>query len=197
MLLHRPASSQPPLSPSCRTTSDMTKVFCPHCGNKTLKKVAVSVSDDGSLHMHFSRNPKVLNPRGLRVSRCTGSAGQPLRDKSLAWGQLFLCSVLQRHAAISQSPLSRSRPRSEFNNPFCLGSTRCRPRRGGSTRTTLTWWKTSPSRSSGCPARPGRRPTSSTPTTSPGSRPLRKTTSTAVRPICRSGTRPWVLAGGA
>ncbi|NXU67648.1 NOB1 protein, partial [Horornis vulcanius] len=49
-----------------RTTSDMTKVFCPHCGNKTLKKVAVSVSDDGSLHMHFSRNPKVLNPRGLR-----------------------------------------------------------------------------------------------------------------------------------
>ncbi|XP_009071879.1 PREDICTED: RNA-binding protein NOB1, partial [Acanthisitta chloris] len=51
-----------------RTTSDMTKVFCPHCGNKTLKKVAVSVSDDGSLHMHFSRNPKVLNPRGLRVA---------------------------------------------------------------------------------------------------------------------------------
>ncbi|KAJ7415893.1 RNA-binding protein NOB1 [Willisornis vidua] len=50
-----------------RTTSDMTKVFCPHCGNKTLKKVAVSVSDDGSLHMHFSRNPKVLNPRGLRT----------------------------------------------------------------------------------------------------------------------------------
>ncbi|XP_009877627.1 PREDICTED: RNA-binding protein NOB1, partial [Apaloderma vittatum] len=49
-----------------KTTSDMTKVFCPHCGNKTLKKVAVSVSDDGSLHMHFSRNPKVLNPRGLR-----------------------------------------------------------------------------------------------------------------------------------
>lgn len=55
-----------PLFP--RTTSDMTKVFCPHCGNKTLKKVAVSVSEDGSFHMHFSRNPKVLNPRGLRVS---------------------------------------------------------------------------------------------------------------------------------
>lgn len=52
----------------------MTKVFCPHCGNKTLKKVAVSVSEDGSLHMHFSRNPKVLNPRGLRVSCCMGWA---------------------------------------------------------------------------------------------------------------------------
>ncbi|XP_075432591.1 RNA-binding protein NOB1 isoform X2 [Ascaphus truei] len=41
-----------------RTTSDMCKSFCPHCGNRTLKKVAVSVSGDGSLHMHFSRNPK-------------------------------------------------------------------------------------------------------------------------------------------
>lgn len=53
----------------------MTKVFCPNCGNKTLKKVAVSISDDGSLHMHFSRNPKVLNPRGLRVSGGRGRAG--------------------------------------------------------------------------------------------------------------------------
>lgn len=47
----------------------MSRVFCAHCGNKTLKKVSVTVSDDGTLHMHFSRNPKVLNPRGLRVSR--------------------------------------------------------------------------------------------------------------------------------
>lgn len=50
-----------------RTSSNMSKVFCPHCGNQTLKKVAVTLSDDGSLHMHFSKNPKVLNPRGLRV----------------------------------------------------------------------------------------------------------------------------------
>lgn len=46
----------------------MTRLFCPHCGNKTLKKVAVTVKDDGSFHLHFSQNPKVLNPRGLRVS---------------------------------------------------------------------------------------------------------------------------------
>ncbi|XP_060041269.1 RNA-binding protein NOB1 isoform X2 [Erinaceus europaeus] len=51
-----------------KTTSDMNRVFCSHCGNKTLKKVSVTVGDDGTLHMHFSRNPKVLNPRGLRVS---------------------------------------------------------------------------------------------------------------------------------
>lgn len=46
----------------------MTKVFCQHCGNRTLKKVAVTVSEDGSIQMHFSKNPKVLNPKGKRVS---------------------------------------------------------------------------------------------------------------------------------
>ncbi len=45
----------------------MNRTFCLHCGNKTLKKVAVTVSEDGSMQMHFSKNPKVLNPRGLRV----------------------------------------------------------------------------------------------------------------------------------
>lgn len=59
----------------CRTTSDMSRVFCAQCGNKTLKKVSVTVSDDGTLCMHFSRNPKVLNPRGLRVS---GASPAPL-----------------------------------------------------------------------------------------------------------------------
>lgn len=46
----------------------MNKTFCPHCGNNTLKKVAVTINEDGSMQMHFSRNPKVLNPKGKRVS---------------------------------------------------------------------------------------------------------------------------------
>ncbi|XP_047436963.1 RNA-binding protein NOB1 [Mugil cephalus] len=51
-----------------KTTSNMNKVFCPHCGNKTLKKLAVTVNEDGSIKMHFSKNPKVMNARGLRHS---------------------------------------------------------------------------------------------------------------------------------
>ncbi|XP_064843171.1 RNA-binding protein NOB1-like [Oncorhynchus masou masou] len=51
-----------------KTTTNMTKVFCPHCGNRTLKKIAVTVSEDGNIQMHFSKNPKVLNPKGNRVS---------------------------------------------------------------------------------------------------------------------------------
>lgn len=45
----------------------MNRVFCSHCGNRTLKKLAVTVSEDGSVQMHFSKNPKVLNPKGLKV----------------------------------------------------------------------------------------------------------------------------------
>ncbi|MEE6500306.1 hypothetical protein FKM82_003735 [Ascaphus truei] len=69
-----------------RTTSDMCKSFCPHCGNRTLKKVAVSVSGDGSLHMHFSRNPKVLNSRGLRV-RLRAWGGWDFLFFEAAWGR--------------------------------------------------------------------------------------------------------------
>lgn len=30
-----------------KTTSIMTKVFCPNCGNKTLKRVSVSLDENG------------------------------------------------------------------------------------------------------------------------------------------------------
>ncbi|NXI81598.1 NOB1 protein, partial [Rhipidura dahli] len=81
-----------------RTTSDMTKVFCPHCGNKTLKKVAVSVSDDGTLHMHFSRNPKVLNPRGLRYPLPAPQGGKHANNPHLVEDQRFPQQRLSRKA---------------------------------------------------------------------------------------------------
>ncbi|NXE70247.1 NOB1 protein, partial [Calcarius ornatus] len=81
-----------------RTTSDMTKVFCPHCGNKTLKKVAVSVSEDGSLHMHFSRNPKVLNPRGLRYPLPAPQGGKHANNPHLVEDQRFPQQRLSRKA---------------------------------------------------------------------------------------------------
>ncbi|KAH0619737.1 hypothetical protein JD844_000681 [Phrynosoma platyrhinos] len=71
------------------TTSEMTRLFCPHCGNKTLKKVAVTAADDGSLHMHFSRNPKVLNPRGLRYSLPAPQGGKHASNPHLTEDQRF------------------------------------------------------------------------------------------------------------
>uniref|UniRef100_A0A673V8J0 RNA-binding protein NOB1 n=1 Tax=Suricata suricatta TaxID=37032 RepID=A0A673V8J0_SURSU len=81
-----------------KTTSDMSRVFCSHCGNKTLKKVSVTVSDDGTLHMHFSRNPKVLNPRGLRYSLPMPKGGKYAINPHLTEDQRFPQLRLSRKA---------------------------------------------------------------------------------------------------
>ena len=45
------------------TTPKMDKIFCPKCGNKTLKRVSVTLNEDGSQQIHIStRRP--LNNRG-------------------------------------------------------------------------------------------------------------------------------------
>lgn len=49
-----------------KTTSIMTKAFCPHCGHKTLKRVAVSVEPDGSQKIHINIK-KPLTTRGKKV----------------------------------------------------------------------------------------------------------------------------------
>lgn len=36
-----------------KTTSIMTKVFCPNCGNKTLKRVSVSLDENGQQKVLF------------------------------------------------------------------------------------------------------------------------------------------------
>ncbi|XP_044062705.1 RNA-binding protein NOB1 isoform X2 [Siniperca chuatsi] len=81
-----------------KTTSNMNKVFCPHCGNKTLKKLAVTVSEDGSMQMHFSKNPKVLNPRGLRHSLPLPQGGKHGNNPQLVEDQHFPQQRLSRKA---------------------------------------------------------------------------------------------------
>ncbi|XP_078527227.1 RNA-binding protein NOB1 [Lissotriton helveticus] len=81
-----------------RTTSNMTKVFCPSCGNRTLKKVAVTVNKDGSTQMHLSRNPKVLNTRGLRYSLPIPKGGKHAHNPQLVDDQHFPQQRLSKKA---------------------------------------------------------------------------------------------------
>ncbi|XP_072278649.1 RNA-binding protein NOB1 [Pyxicephalus adspersus] len=81
-----------------KSTSDMSKRFCPHCGNSTLKKVAVSVSEDGSLNMHFSRNPKVMNTRGMRYSLPAPQGGKHAANPHLVGDQHFPQQRLSKKA---------------------------------------------------------------------------------------------------
>lgn len=51
-----------------KETHDMTKVFCPMCGNKTLRRVAVSIAKDGTMQYHYPRRKKNPNLRGTKFS---------------------------------------------------------------------------------------------------------------------------------
>uniref|UniRef100_G3Q011 RNA-binding protein NOB1 n=1 Tax=Gasterosteus aculeatus TaxID=69293 RepID=G3Q011_GASAC len=81
-----------------RSTSIMNKVFCPHCGNPTLKKLAVTVGEDGTTKMHFSKNPKVLNPRGLRHPLPRPQGGKHSNNPQLVEDQSFPQQRLSRKA---------------------------------------------------------------------------------------------------
>ncbi|CAG9862732.1 unnamed protein product [Phyllotreta striolata] len=50
-----------------KTTSIMTKKFCPKCGNNTLKRVSVSLDEDGKMQIHINPN-KPLTARGKKYS---------------------------------------------------------------------------------------------------------------------------------
>ncbi|KAJ8407921.1 hypothetical protein AAFF_G00269650 [Aldrovandia affinis] len=81
-----------------KTTTNMNKVFCPHCGNKTLKKIAVTVKEDGSLQMHLSKNPKVLNPKGMKYSLPLPQGGKHANNPQLVEDQRFPQQRLSRKA---------------------------------------------------------------------------------------------------
>ena len=49
-----------------RITTNVQKLFCPHCGNKTLTKVSMTVNDDGSIRYFLSRR-RPVNTRGTKV----------------------------------------------------------------------------------------------------------------------------------
>ena len=50
-----------------KTTPRMDLVFCPNCGNKTLKKVSVTLNADGTQQIHISTR-KSLSARGKKFS---------------------------------------------------------------------------------------------------------------------------------
>lgn len=74
-----------------KTTSIMTKAFCPHCGHKTLKRVAVSVEPDGSQKIHINlKKPLTTKGKGSSIPTWQGGkhannpiifADQPMPDQ--------------------------------------------------------------------------------------------------------------------
>ena len=45
-----------------------SKVFCPSCGHRTMRRVACEVQPDGTLKLFLAKNPKVLSSRGTKYA---------------------------------------------------------------------------------------------------------------------------------
>lgn len=56
-----------------KTTSIMTKLFCPNCGHKTLKRVAVSMDENGQQVIHINlRRPLTAKGKNQSIPRFKG-----------------------------------------------------------------------------------------------------------------------------
>ncbi|XP_068232747.1 RNA-binding protein NOB1-like isoform X2 [Palaemon carinicauda] len=66
--------------------SDMSKIFCPKCGNKTLKRVSVTVNPDGTQKVWINFK-KPINTRGMIFSLPRPKGGQHARNPILVADQ--------------------------------------------------------------------------------------------------------------
>ncbi|XP_066603833.1 RNA-binding protein NOB1 [Prorops nasuta] len=87
-----------------KTTSIMTKVFCPHCGLRTLKKVAVSVDDNGEQRIHINYR-KPLTARGKKFSLPTPKGGKHANNPILCEDQPIPHQKPSRLARTKNDPL--------------------------------------------------------------------------------------------
>lgn len=87
-----------------KTTSVMTKVFCPHCGNKTLKKVEVILDEDGKqqIHINFQRP---LSAKGKKFSLPTPKGGKHANNPILCDDQPVPDQRPSRLARAKNNPL--------------------------------------------------------------------------------------------
>lgn len=70
-----------------KETYDMTRLFCASCGNKTLKKVAVTVGEDGAMQYHYPKRQRNPNIRGTKFSIPTPKGGRHVEQVLLVEDQ--------------------------------------------------------------------------------------------------------------
>ncbi|KAB0797980.1 hypothetical protein PPYR_08973 [Photinus pyralis] len=88
-----------------KTTSIMTKIFCPKCGNKTLKRVAVTLDEEGNQQIHINaRRP--ITGRGKRYSLPTIKGGKHSNNPHLVEDQPFPDQQPTRLAKTKTNPLN-------------------------------------------------------------------------------------------
>lgn len=87
-----------------KTTSIMTKMFCPSCGNKTLKRVAVTLNEEGKQQIHINfRRP--ISKKGKRFSLPMPKGGKHANNPILCEDQPTPDQRQSRLARTKNDPL--------------------------------------------------------------------------------------------
>jgi len=87
-----------------KLTPDMTKKFCPKCGNKTLKRVSVTVDANGAQQIHISTR-KPLSCRGKKFSLPAPKGGKHAINPKLVEDQREPQQRLSKKALQKNNPL--------------------------------------------------------------------------------------------
>ena len=87
-----------------KTTSIMTTVFCPSCGNKTLKKVAVTLNEEGKQEIHINFR-KPISKKGKRFSLPMPKGGKHANNPILCADQPLPRQRASRLARTKNDPL--------------------------------------------------------------------------------------------
>ncbi|KAG5884763.1 hypothetical protein JTB14_029243 [Gonioctena quinquepunctata] len=87
-----------------KTTSIMTKKFCPKCGNNTLKKVAVSLDENGKMQIHINTK-RPLTGRGKKFSLPRIRGGKHPNNPVLVEDQPMPDNKPTRLARMKNNPL--------------------------------------------------------------------------------------------
>jgi len=90
---------------SCyRTTPLLDKQFCPKCGNKTLKRVSVTLNDDGSQQIHISTR-RALTTRGKKFSLPAPKGGKRAFNPGLFEDQRDAQQRISKKAIAKSNPM--------------------------------------------------------------------------------------------
>merc|ERR1719180_692857 len=87
-----------------KTTSLMDKIFCPKCGNKTLKRVSVTVNADGSQQVHISTR-RQLSAKGKKFSLPAPKGGKHAVNPKLVEDQREAQQRLSKKALKKNNPM--------------------------------------------------------------------------------------------
>jgi RNA-binding protein NOB1 len=95
-----------------------SKVFCPSCGHKTMRRVACEVQPDGTLKLFLAKNPKCLNSRGTVYNLPAPKGGKYAKNPVLTDMQPMPQQKMSRKAMMRENPSAADFE--AWGNPFSV-----------------------------------------------------------------------------